>query len=913
MKGFFHQETGTAGPKGKDGGKSKRGPVKSAAHSLSGNKPVGFPGSEDGCELCGLYESVNTPKLGITGEGRSRILCLGEAQGRNEDEKGRQFVGDAGEVLRKNMKAVGLNFEKDFYALNCVRCFTYKEGKQGRISRNPTDQEIKYCWKGTWELIRELKPKAIWTFGLVPLQSYLLGKGQDKPAIAKWRGWAIPDQDLQCWIIPHYHPSFVLRNSYNRGLENLFKNDLRDAISKSENPFFVNNAKDCIHLLSHYDAEMLLRRLLMEKCEFAEIDYETTGIKPYKEGHDIFYAAISPDHQNSYAFDLRNPVTRELFVQFLNDPYIYLAAHNAQMEQLWSRVILKANIPHERWAWDSMIAAHVCDNRSKITSLEFQAAVRYGDWYFKDATDSYLKCPTTIIENGEKRNTGGNDFNRIAECPEKDIMTRVALDALYGRWLSFDQMAELEYLGQPMKRGKKTIDAYWLFHDGTLALGDTSIDGGLLFDERYFAEKKQTLEEEVRRLKEEIIKSEPARVYYTTIAPGKELNPGSDDQISKILFGHYGITPLSFTEKAERGQVNYDLLSSLSDHVELGLFCTAILQYNKLDKLRSTYIDGFARESWNGVIHPHLGLNIPRTYRSSSSLPNFQNIPNRDDYSRNIIRMGLFPWPGHRGLGADFGSHEFVCAANYSRDPVMIKYIIEGGDPHGDQARRIFLLTTKQMTKKIRHIGKNGWVFPEQYGQPAAYRDKTGNWMGCAPNMWNMASIEKLPDGTPLLDHIISKGIKTLDQFAQHCQAEEAIYWKKFAKLKEWQNEWIARYEREGVVPMYHGFRATGLMSKNEVLNYSIQGTGFHFLLESLIELNMIRKKEEWQSKIIGQIHDEIVFSVQPNEFDYITQLITWVMRDLMQERHNDFLVCPLKVEFKAGEIDQPWATWKGM
>jgi len=593
----------------------------------------------------------------------------------------------------------------------------------------------------------------------------------------------------------------------------------------------------------------------------------------------------------------------KLFVQFLEDPGIPLGSHNNQMEQLWSRMILKADIPDNKWAWDSMIAAHILDNRSDITSLEFQVAVRYGDWSFKQATDPFLKCPGKIEENGTTRKTGGNDFNRIDDCPEGDILKRVAKDALYGRWLSFDQAAEMEKAPHPWRRGKSLVNAYWLYHDGNLSLGETALDGGLRFNEPYFEEKKISLAEELKPLKERILTSDPARVYSQVINPGKVLNPGSDNQISKILFGQYAIKPLSFTQKAERGQINFDLLTSLENHPQVGQFCKDILQYNKITKLRSTYIDGFAREAWQGIIYPHFGLNVAKTGRSNSSGPNFQNIPARDDFSRTLIRMGLFPHPGQRGVGADYGSHEFVIACCYSKDPEMIRYILEGGDPHGDQARRIFLLTKEQTTKFLRYIAKNGWVFPQQYG----------SWYeACAKNMWSMSENQKLPSGILTHDHLKIKGIRSLDEFIQHCRAEETIYWRKFAGLKAWQEEWIARYQREGLVPMYHGFLCQGHMSKNFILNTSIQGTGFQFLLEAFTELNKIRKEEGWKSRIIGQIHDEIRLSVDPDEFDYIVQITSWVMRDLMQQRHNDFLCVPLKVEFKVGQVDQPWATEKG-
>lgn len=881
---------------------------------------------ENACEACGLYKGIRSPRMEVTGLGRLNVLYMGEAQGANEDEQGRQFVGDAGQLLRSELAKCGIDFDQDLYALNAVRCFTWRQGKSGKVSRNPTDQEIKYCWKGTWNLVRELRPKAVILAGLVPLQSYLLDKGQDRPTMARWRGWTIPDQELECWIIPNYHPSFVLRNSRNRALVNLFRKDLYNAIADSQKPFRRYNADRLLNLLSQDEAIGLLNKLLQQKVEyFLEIDFETTGLKPHRQGHSITHVGLCFDHAAAWSFRLTEAL-KPLLHQVLLDPDIPLAAHNIQMEQLWAWKILSAEIPDEKWYWDSMIAAHVLDNRSDITSLEFQAAVRYGDWFFKDATNPYLRCPGSVTEYGIKRRTGGNDFNRIYDCPEEDILRRVCKDALYGYWLSCDQIGEMnQFPTNPMSRGLQISDAYWLFHGGTLAMGRSKISGGLVFDREYFNAKKSEINAEIRLLLARILESQPAKVFKETISNGVDLNPASDDQMRKLLLGVYRIPPLAETDTGV-GKVDNEFLTSLVSDPVLGPFCQDVLRYNQLIKLQSTYIAGYEREAltFDGrspydpeckdrllVLYPHLALNLVATYRSSSRNPNFQNIPNRSEFAREMIRGGLLPHPGHRFLSADFGSHEFIIAANYSRDKEMIRYIVEGGDPHGDQADRIFLIPEGQRTKEIRYIGKNGWVFPQQYGSPAAYRDQNGKWRGCAPNMWNMAMSRTLKDGTPLLEHLAAKGIKNLDQFAEHCQAEEEVYWNKFSGLKAWQQEWISRYERDGVVPMYHGFVCQGLMTKNQILNYSIQGTGFHFLLESYIDLLRISEQEGWRSKFIGQIHDEIRLSAHPDEFAYLVQLIEWVMVHALAERHSEFLVVPLKAEFKAAGVDEPWSKEK--
>lgn len=847
------------------------------------------------CVDCGLHAKVRSPKLKITGQGRLGILYMGEAQGAKEDEKGKQFVGDAGQVLRNSLVQVGLDFERDFWALNAVRCRPTSVSEKGNVvNRTPTDNEIAWCWKGTWDLVRELKPKAVWLAGLVPLQSYLLDKGQEKPTITKWRGWAIPDQELGCWVIPHYHPSFVHRQSKDIGLANLFRRDLVAALEKSQKPFPVYDPMKHISILDEKQAIILLSNVPLD-TELLAFDFETTGLKPHRDGHDIKYAAVCfNDH--SYAFPTSHPEVRRLLGKIIAHPDIPIAAHNIQFEDTWSKVILR--VEPKNWAWCSQTAAHVMDDRSGITSLEFQAAIRYGDWHFKEDTDPYLKPPPTVMDKGEKRKTGGNDFNRIDDCPKDKILLRVAKDALYGYWLAMDQMREIQGMPKPMKRGDSVLDMYWLFHDGTLALGDTSVDGGLIFDEPYFAKQRKTIIADVAKLEETILSLPPSLLWKEKT--GKVLNPGSDTQLRTLLFNFYGIKAEAWTDK-DRESIGKDVLENYYDHSELGEFCRLTVEYNKKKKLVSTNIDGFARESLGRVIHPGFSLNIARSGRSASRIPNFQNIPVRDEWSKQTIRMGLYPHPGHHFVGADYGSHEWRIACAYSGDPVMIDYIINGGDPHRDQAIELFLLRPDQVTKDLRYEAKSNFIFAELYGSW---------WKACADKIWVAILGLKTADGVDIYQHLRNKGIRGLADFQAHVEQVERKFWRKFNVLDAWRREWLERYERDGVVPMFHGFQRQGHLSRNQIWNSSIQGTAFHLLLEAYIELNRIRKEEKWESKIVGQIHDEIRSSVHPDELGYVLELHHWVMAEWVRQKHP-WVIVPLEVEFKCTEINKPWATEK--
>jgi len=118
-------------------------------------------------------------------------------------------------------------------------------------------------------------------------------------------------------------------------------------------------------------------------------------------------------------------------------------AHNIKFEDTWTKKRLRIDI--QNWEWDSMIAAHILDNRPGVTGLKFQAYVNFGVIDYASEVAPYLK-PTS--ENEKKY--GGNAFNRIQELleqpgGEKKLLEYCALDSFYERMLAMKQMQELDY------------------------------------------------------------------------------------------------------------------------------------------------------------------------------------------------------------------------------------------------------------------------------------------------------------------------------------------------------------------------------------------------------------------------------------------------------------------------------------
>jgi len=285
---------------------------------------------------------------------------------------------------------------------------------------------------------------------------------------------------------------------------------------------------------------------------------------------------------------------------------------------------------------------------------------------------------------------------------------------------------------------------------------------------------------------------------------------------------------------------------------------------------------------------------------NSSSMPNFQNIPVRNELAKKVTRSGIIPSPGNMLCEVDYGSIEVRIAACFTKDPVLVKYINNPDScMHRDQAKKIFKMSTDQVMKSVdggstnlRFYTKNQFVFPEFYG----------SWYkACASNIWENCFGFSI-DGVSVKDHI---GM-TYAQFEKHVKSIEDEFWKRFKVFKKWQEATIKNYYKTGYVNLLFGHRRGGYLSHNKIINTPIQGTAFHLLLWSLTRVNEISKEENWKTKIIGQIHDSIIFDLDPSEQDHVFKVVKKVMCEDVRKA-NSWIIVPLDVDFEVTPVDGSW------
>jgi DNA polymerase I-like protein with 3'-5' exonuclease and polymerase domains len=456
-----------------------------------------------------------------------------------------------------------------------------------------------------------------------------------------------------------------------------------------------------------------------------------------------------------------------------------------------------------------------------------------------------------------------------------------------------------------MNINPRTEEAYVLFHKGILALARAE-QQGLRVDLTYIERKSKQLTKKIEILEEQF-KSTPFYRHWEHTVKGR-INIYSNTQLAHFL---YDIKKIKVEKETVSGQ------GATDDEAlrQMGIpELEDLLQMRKLKKVRDTYLDAFYREQVNGYLHPFFNLHLVTTFRSSSNSPNFQNIPKRDEESMQICRRSLFPRPGHQLLEADLSGTEVRVAACYHKDPTMLKYIKNpASDIHADMAKQIFIIDRfdKSIPEHyvLRQAAKNGFVFPEFYGD--YYKNCAFNmaclWGKLSQGRWSAGQGIAMPEGT-LSDHLISKGIKSLDAFSEHLKKIETDFWgKRFADYAEWKDRWYNVYKKYGYFDTLTGFRCQGVMGKKEVINYPVQGSAFHCLLWIFIELDRIMQKEKWDSKLIGQIHDSVIMDVLPSELEHVVKTIKKVcIIDLPNAW--EWLIVPIDVDIEISPVDGSWA-----
>lgn len=445
-----------------------------------------------------------------------------------------------------------------------------------------------------------------------------------------------------------------------------------------------------------------------------------------------------------------------------------------------------------------------------------------------------------------------------------------------------------------MRKIKMTpLDAYELLHKGTIAFSDIE-QNGINIDVPYCEKQKKIIQRKIEYFTKKLDSFSEMKKWKEVY--GKKFNINSNPQLAEILYKHFNYKTDILTKTGKMSTSETALLSIKGGAPEI---VEQLIEIRKLKKCKNTYLEGFLREQVNGIMHPSSNLNKVVTYRSSTKDPNFQNIPIRDPDMKRLLRRAFIPPKDYLVCEIDYSGAEVRVAACYHKDPEMINEINDKKrDMHRDLASKCFLLDPDGGNSGTRAGGKN-FVFSQFYGD---------YFVNGAKYLWGLIDSQNLhTKDIPLKKHLRNKGIKNLNQFTNHLETVEKYLWKeKFPVYDKWKTKQLKAYSKNGYIELLTGFKIEALLTKNEVINWPVQGAAFHCLLWSLIELNNIFKTDGLKSYISGQIHDSIFMYIHPDEINDVLPLVRYVMTEKIRE-HWDWITVPLDIDIEVSPINESW------
>ena len=327
---------------------------------------------------------------------------------------------------------------------------------------------------------------------------------------------------------------------------------------------------------------------------------------------------------------------------------------------------------------------------------------------------------------------------------------------------------------------------------------------------------------------------------------GIDFNISSPKQVGEVLFDRLKLD--SKAKKTKTGQyvTNEEVLEALRrKHPIVG----KILDYRGLKKLLSTYIDALPQliNKETGHIHTSFNQTVTATGRLSSSNPNLQNIPVRDAQGKEV-RKAFIPYPGQLFFSADYSQIELRIMAHLSQDPNLIEAFLEGNDIHAATAAKIFKKPIGEVTSDERR------------------KAKTANF-GIIYGISAFGLAERLGVGR-------SEAKQLIDEYFQTYPGVKA-YMEKSIEMAREKGFTETIFHRRCQLPDINSHNAVvrGYAERNAI-NAPIQGSAADIIKIAMVRVHRRMKAEGLKSKMILQVHDELNFSVLPEEKEKLQALV---------------------------------------
>ncbi|MGA8848444.1 MAG: DNA polymerase I [Dehalococcoidia bacterium] len=585
------------------------------------------------------------------------------------------------------------------------------------------------------------------------------------------------------------------------------------------------------------NTEIALAQLVdeLEKAQSLTIEVETTGEKAAMA--DLVGIAISPTRGEAFYIPLGH--------QGLNQPQQLLLT---QVAARLKPILENASVGKIAYNGKHVMAV-LAGCGVKLENLNFDpmlAAYLLGEKSLGLKALAFNKLGTEIVAAAELTGTGKKqsslsllEVNRVADyaCASVDIV-----------W-SLRERLESELRQQGL---------WQLFTGVEMALVPVLVameKNGILLDTDLLREMSLEMGKELLRLEKEI---------YGSV--GHQFNINSPQQLGKVLFEDLRLP------QSRRTKTGYSTEASVMEALRgVHPVIEFILEYRQLSKLKSTYVDALPAliNHKTGRVHTNFNQTGTATGRLSSSDPNLQNIPIRTEMG-NKIRKAIIAPPGAYLLSADYSQIDLRVLAHLSQDPGLIAAFAQDEDIHATTASKLFGIAANEVTPEMRRNAKTV-NFGVIYGM----------------------SDYGLEQATNL----------SREEAAQFI----ALYFEKYPKVKEYLEATKEQARKLGYVQTVLGRRRflPEINSANRMvreaaermaINAPVQGSSADIIKIAMINLHREMEKRNLKSKMLLQIHDELLFEVPEAEVGEMKSLVSELMPRAFE------LCVPVKIDIKLGK-----------
>jgi len=587
----------------------------------------------------------------------------------------------------------------------------------------------------------------------------------------------------------------------------------------------INTTTDLQKLVEKIRATKLLA-FDTETTGLDSLNCELVGISLSVADGEAYYIPLG--HVDLAANNLDADACRDLLNPALADPAIKKIAQNFKFDY---QVLTRHGYTISSFDYDTMLASYVIDPAGQH-GLDALALKHF----------NYTMQPiTALIGSGKKQRS-------FAEVPVDKATFYSAEDA--------DFTFRLYHTLEPLV---KEIGAEKLLHEIELPLARVLANmetTGVRIDVPFLEKMSGEITSELEKI-----------VFDIYTLAGKEFNINSTAQLSDVLFNRLGLKPMRKTTKKTGYSTDVNVLMELAKQHDLP---KRMLDYRKLQKLKSTYVDALPRlvNPRTGRVHTSYNQAVATTGRLSSTDPNLQNIPIRTEEGSQI-RKAFVPTDEHyKLLTADYSQIELRILAHFAEEEPLIESFRNGEDIHRRTASEVFGVDLTAVTPAMRRVAKTA-NFAVIYGVTA---------FGLSQQ-----SEMSVPEAKEFID----------------------IYFKRYPKIRAFIDDAIAGARQQGYVTTLFGRRRylPEIHSKNGALrqfaertavNTVIQGTAADMIKIAMIEIDHLMK--EMKSKMILQVHDELVFDTHLPEMEKMKQLVRATMEGCVS------LAVPITVEMGVGD-----------